>query len=132
MTFLFFILVIIAGQVMNRRALNRLTPEEKVRAVDFGSGRGVWSLVALAVVYSVQLVVTHYIGYPAWLLPVFCVFLLIVIGTSLVFDFWRLRRFGLPDTYVRTVGFTYLLLFAGLFVMFGKDIYVWTMRGLRG
>ena len=127
--FLVFILLLAASQLLNSRAMVGLTTEHKALVADTWSARGVWPLIAIAVIYGIQSLVSHFIGYPSWLLPIFVVVLLASSVAFTVSDLRRLARLGLPAAYVRTVRITQLLTFGGLLAIFANLLYTtWSIE----
>jgi hypothetical protein len=127
--FLVFILLIAASQLLNSRALAQLTTEHKALVADTGSARSAWPLIAIAVIYGIQALVSHFVGYPSWLIPVFIGALLASTVAFAVSDHRRLVRLGLPPAYLRTARITQFLMLAGLLAIFANLFYTtWSIR----
>ena len=130
MTFLAFIALAIVAHLINARALRHLDPEQKLVVVtEIQSSRMVWPLIALGVAYAALLVFERRVGFTSWLLAVFMATTFLVLVASSVIDLRRLQSRALPRSYIRTQGFTRLLLLVGLLVVLGDLLFTtWSIH----
>lgn len=117
--FLFFG-AIVASQMMSRKALNALTPEQKIALME-SSPKVPWTLIFIAVAYGIQSWLSERFGHSATFLGGF---MLVLLGGLLLSYFLMFRRFqklGLPPSYLRTFMIGQSIVLMALLVMFWNN-----------
>jgi hypothetical protein len=121
-TFIIFMLLMAAGQLVRVRAIRSLNTEQKALVAD-SSGQTIWFFVVLAILYGAQTYVSHIFGDPRWLMPVFTVAVFVIAVGFAVVQVRRIAHLGLPAHYIRSVRWSLLLGFTGLLLLFGGMFY---------
>jgi hypothetical protein len=114
--FLFFG-AIVASQVIGRKALNTLTPEQKLALME-SSPKVPWTLIFIAVAYGIQSWLSERFGHSATFLGGFMLVLICGILLSYFLMFRRFRKLGLPPSYLRTFMIGQSIVLVALLVMF--------------
>lgn len=108
---------VVASQMIGRKALNTLTPEQKIALVE-SAPKVPWTLVFIAVAYGIQSWLSDRFGHSAAIIGGFMV---VLIGGLLLSYFLRFRRFqkiGLPPSYLRTLMVGQSIVLLALLLMF--------------
>jgi hypothetical protein len=115
-TFL-FLGAMVASQVVARKALKMLTPEQKLSLME-SSPKIPWTLIFIAVAYGIHSWLSEKFGYSA---TFYGGFVIALVGGLLLSYFLMTRRFqrlGLPPSYIRTTIISQSILLLALLVMF--------------
>ena len=114
--FLFFG-AIVASQIIGRKALNALTPEQKLALIE-SSPKIPWTLIFIAVAYGIQSWLSGRFGHSATFLGGFMLVLISGLLLSYFLMFRRFQRLGLPASYLRTFMIGQSIVLVALVVMF--------------
>ena len=106
---------IVASQVVGRKALKTLTPEQKLALME-SSPKVPWTLVFIAVAFGIQFLLSERFGHSSTFLGGFMLVLICGLLLSHFLMFRRFQRLGLPPSYLRTfmIGQTIVLLALGV------------------
>lgn len=93
---------VVVSQIIGRRALNVLTPEQKVALVE-SSPKIPWLLIFIAVAYGIQSLLSERLGHSAMMIGGFMIVLICGILLTDYLMFRRFQRLGLPPSYLRAL-----------------------------
>lgn len=104
--FSIFFAIVILLQIFNRKAILKLSVEEKARLLDYSSGAAIWRLVPIVLLiagYAVFNALPHSQAHFKTGLVVYFVLLLLSAGVSRYFIQRKYRQLGFPADYIRTM-----------------------------
>jgi hypothetical protein len=136
-TMVLFLGALVVSQLIGRKALSTLTPEQKLALME-SSPRIPWTLIFIAVAYGIQSWLSERFGHSATFLGGFMLVLICGLLLSYFLMFRRFQRLGLPPSYLQTLVIGQSIVLLALLVMFWssysriRDIDATTQKLLNG
>ena len=116
-TMFLFLGAIVVSQIIGRKALNTLTPEQKLALME-SSPKVPWTLIFIGVAYGIQFLLSQRFGHSATFLGGFMLALICGLMLSYFLMFRRMQRLDLPPSYLRTYMIGQIIVLFALLVMF--------------